>query len=614
MLGLLRVCGALVGVLEDDFGLPVRIIASGGPLLGFEMGALVHTSFVGVGAHAVTVPPGRTAYVACLPALLALSAPAGLNGGVQVQEWFLTAAERGNRATTIDDAHPGEQAWSAGNEITPLIHGGRYLPELLRCVREMTAGDLLLFTDWRGDPDQLLDGPGTEVSKVLCRAAERGVLVKGLVWRSHLDRFAFSEQENRHLGEEINRAGGEVLRDMRVRVGGSHHQKFVVLRHPGRPELDVAFVGGIDLCHSRFDDEQHAGDAQRQPMAAVYGPRPPWHDVQLAVRGPAVADVEAVFRERWNDPTPLSRNPVDTGIDRLRGEHTRAGALPPPLGADRQRGRQQVQLLRTYPHKRPRFPFAPDGERSVARGYQKAVARACRLIYVEDQYFWNAGVVSCFAAALARTPDLRLIVIVPRFPDQDGRWSEPPNLVGRQQAVELVRQAGGGRVGIYGLENHDGTPVYVHAKVGIVDDVWACVGSDNVNRRSWTHDSELACAVLDDERDGRRPDALDATGAGARRFARDLRLRLATEHLDRPPDQVDDLCDPVVAFDAFERSARALQDWYDDGAHGVRPPGRLRPYPTPQLPRRTLRWAVPLYRAVYDPDGRPRSLRSGGRF
>ena len=69
--------------------------------------------------------------------------------------------------------------------------------------------------------------------------------------RRDFDRFAFSEQENRHLGEDIEAAGGECLRDMRVRPGGSHHQKLVVLRHPGRPEHDVAFVGSIDLCHSR---------------------------------------------------------------------------------------------------------------------------------------------------------------------------------------------------------------------------------------------------------------------------------------------------------------------------------------------------------------------------
>ena len=64
---------------------------------------------------------------------------------------------------------------------------------------------------------------------------------------------------------------------------------------------------------------------------------------------------------------------------------------------------------------------------------------------------------------------------------------------------------------MYGVENHAGTPVYVHAKVCVVDDVWAAVGSDNVNRRSWTHDSELSCAVLDEERDLRAPRVVDRT-------------------------------------------------------------------------------------------------------
>ena len=114
-----------------------------------------------------------------------------------------------------------------------------------------------MFTDWRGDPGELLDGPGTAIADVFSAAASRGVVVKGLIWRSHLDRLSFSEQQNRHLGEKIEAAGGECLLDMRVRPGGSHHQKFVVLRHPGRPELDVAFVGGIDLCHSRRDTADH---------------------------------------------------------------------------------------------------------------------------------------------------------------------------------------------------------------------------------------------------------------------------------------------------------------------------------------------------------------------
>jgi len=529
-------------------------------------------------------------------------------------DWLLSADERGNPATRLDRRHDDGLAYSVGNDVRVLVHGGVYFPELVRAVRLMRAGDLLLFTDWRGDPDQVMDDDGSEVAHVLCSAASRGVVVKGLIWRSHLDRLSFSEQENRHLGEDIEAAGGECLRDMRVRPGGSHHQKFVVLRHPGRPERDIAFVGGIDLCHSRFDGPDHIGDPQRQPMAAVYGSRPPWHDVQLAVRGPAVGDIETVFRERWEDPAALTRNPIDRVIDALRREDRTPGVLPAQLADPAPVGGQAVQVLRTYPKRRPGYPFAPQGERSIARAYQKVVARAQRLIYLEDQYFWSPEVVRCFADALRSAPGLHVVAVVPHHPDQDGRFSLPPNLVGQQQALDLLRRAGGHRVAVYGIENIAGTPVYVHAKVCVIDDLWASVGSDNVNRRSWTHDSELSCAVLDDARDERDPAVLDRFGDGARSFARELRLTLAREHLDRSPGDDADLVDPQAMAAAFAGSAHALQRWYADGQPGPRPPGRLRPHAAPRLSRRTQAWATPLYKAIYDPDGRPGPLRRGKRF
>ncbi|MGI8577516.1 MAG: phospholipase D family protein [Nocardioidaceae bacterium] len=532
---------------------------------------------------------------------------------MSVKEWLLGPAERGNPATRLDRRHADGAAWTTGNDVTVLIHGATYFPELARCVDGMRSGDHLMFTDWRGDPDQRVGEAGLAIGQLFCRAAARGVIVKGLVWRSHLDRFAFSEEENRHLGEEIEAAGGECLRDMRVRPGGSHHQKFVVLRHPGRPELDVAFAGGIDLCHSRYDDDAHAGDAQHQKMAKIYGPRPPWHDVQLAIRGPAVGDIETVFRERWEDPAPLSRNPIDRLIDVVRREDSRPDPLPPPLPDPEPCGHQTVQVLRTYPHRREGYPFAPAGERSVAHAYTKVTALAKSLIYVEDQYFWASDVVSCFADALRRNLELHLIVVIPHHPDQDGRFSKPPNLVGRQQAVDLVRRAGGDRVAIYGIENHAGVPVYVHAKVCVIDDIWSSVGSDNVNRRSWTHDSELSCAVMDDDVDA-TDTGQPVTAAETGRFAQRLRLTLAREHLDRSAGDDGALVDPLKAFAAFEQSARALQKWHDGGRQGPRPPGRLRPYDAPRLDSRTLAWATPLYNVVYDPDGRPRRLRRTTQF
>ncbi|WP_084960977.1 phospholipase D family protein [Thermoactinospora rubra] len=496
---------------------------------------------------------------------------------MRLEDWFLTEEERGNPATRLEP-------WTTGNLVRPLIHGATYFRELKRCVDALEKDDLLLFTDWRGDPDERLTDGGPGVARVMAQAAERGALVRGLIWRSHLDLMRFSSAENRHLGEDIEAAGGQALLDTRVRAGGSHHQKFVIIRHDRRPQDDVAFVGGIDLCHSRRDTAEHLGDPQAAPMPKVYGPRPPWHDAQVAIQGPAVAEVEKVFCERWEDPTPETRQPLRRlrdHIEHLDDEPPLPKPGPPPAEC----GPHPVQLLRTYPYKRPAYPFAPMGERSVARAYRKVLRQARSLVYLEDQYLWSREVIEPFARALERHGDLRMIIVVPRHPDQDGWLAGAASLIGRVDALARLKQAGGDRVAVYDLENEEGTPIYVHAKVCVVDDTWATVGSDNVNLRSWTYDSELSCAVLDHD------------------FARSLRLTLAAEHLgvDEAPGE--------DVFEAFAECAARLESWHRGGRRGPRPPGRLRPHSAPELTRTRRMLAFPLYKLAVDPDGRPPGWR-----
>jgi phosphatidylserine/phosphatidylglycerophosphate/cardiolipin synthase-like enzyme len=161
--------------------------------------------------------------------------------------------------------------------------------------------------------------------------------------------------------------------------------------------------------------------------------------------------------------------------------------------------------------------------------------------------------------------------------------------------------------------NAGGTPIYVHAKICIVDDVWMTCGSDNFNRRSWTSDSELTCAIVDQTRDGRHPLDPGGQGDGARQLPRNLRMQLWGEHLGRAPD------DPALlhAADGLElwfETASALDRWYANGAQGARPPGQARvhnPEPVSKLDRI---WASPLYSAIFDPDGRPRRMRKAGKF
>jgi phosphatidylserine/phosphatidylglycerophosphate/cardiolipin synthase-like enzyme len=525
-------------------------------------------------------------------------------------QWLLSSEERGNPHTAL----PG---WTAGNLAEPLLHGSTYFDRLVDEVRSLNAGDHLFFTDWRGDPDEKLRDDGPTVAELFTESVKRGVCVRGLVWRSHMARLSLNKEANRALDVEIEHGGGEVILDQRIRRLGSHHQKLVVLRHDEDPSKDVAFVGGIDLCYGRRDDAEHLGDPQPLPMAKAYGERPPWHDVQLMIRGPAVAVVDTVFRERWDDPnSPDEDHPLAWIHDKLNHTRLHADPLPPTVPAPPECGPHYVQTLRTYPAIRPPYDFAPHGERSVARGYSKAVKRARRLIYLEDQYMWSADVARLFAEALRAHPDLHMVVVVPRVPDQEGVLAERPELVGRWQAIDMCRNAGESRVHVFDVENHEGTPVYVHAKVCVVDDVWASVGSDNFNRRSWTHDSELSSAVLDTTRDPREPRDPGGLGDGARVFARNLRLTLAREHLDLPQDDRSDadLIDPDRFIATITESAKRLDAWHEGGRKGPRPAGRLRPHRADRLPWHTRLWATPVYRFLDDPDGRPLKLRLQRKF
>ena len=512
-----------------------------------------------------------------------------------LRHWFLTDAERGNPSSTI-------RPHTVGNLVEPLVHGSTYFRRLNRDVAALQAGDEIYLASFRGDSEELLDGPGTAVGDVLAAAASRGITVSGLVWRSQPEVLEQSEEANADLVRTLRDAGAEVVLDARTRRGGSHHQKLVVCRSA---HGDVAFVGGIDLSLSRADDAQHAGDPQVMPFTSAYGKQPPWHDVQIAVQGPAVTDVELTFRERWEGSTALDfPSPLRMAFDRVKhaGVLT-APDLPEPRPDPPAAGPHAVQVLRTYPARWRRYPFAPLGERSIARAYRKALSRAEALVYVEDQYLWAPAVARLLVAALRRRPELRLVVVVPRYPDKEGR-ARTPSLVGRERAIAVCKAAGADRFAIYDVESPTGAPVYVHAKVVVMDDVWAMVGSDNMNRRSWTHDSELSCAVIDNTPDQRSPTDPAGQGDGARRFARDLRLELWCEHLDRSPEDVDDLLDPASAFDALAASATALQAWYDAGSVGPRPAGRLRPHVPERVRRRDRWWAVPVSRLLYDPDGR----------
>jgi phosphatidylserine/phosphatidylglycerophosphate/cardiolipin synthase-like enzyme len=530
--------------------------------------------------------------------------------------WFLSGAERGNAATVVHAGGAGSPSWSEGNLVRPLVHGATYFARLHEELSALQAGDRVWFTDWRGDSDERLTADGPTIGELLARLAQAGVEVRGLIWRSHGERVSapMSGRSNELLSRRINDAGGEVLLDQRVRLFGCHHQKLVVIRRRDDPSRDVAFVGGIDLSHSRRDDADHGGDPQAVTMDSRYGKRPPWHDAALELRGPVVADVLELFAERWNDPHPLDRRtPYRMLLQRLadmpRHPEPLPATAPPPPPA----GPHAVQLLRTYGMKHPPFPFAPGGERSIAQAYTKAFSQARTLIYIEDQYLWSEEVAAGIAAALEHNPELNVIAVVPRYPDSDGVLGGPPKRVGQLRAISRMHRVAPDRVGVFDLENSAGTPIYVHAKICIIDDIWFTCGSDNFNRRSWTTDSELTCAVIDTSASHGESPAADTASGGYRPLAYGLRLQLWAEHLGLDQDDPQ-LHAPAAGLKLWNAAADALDQWHKTGRRSLRPKGHVRHHNTEPVPPLQRLWADAANRLVVDPDGRPRRMRGTTPF
>jgi phosphatidylserine/phosphatidylglycerophosphate/cardiolipin synthase-like enzyme len=138
--------------------------------------------------------------------------------------------------------------------------------------------------------------------------------------------------------------------------------------------------------------------------------------------------------------------------------------------------------------------------------------------------------------------DFRLLIVLPSKPNSGG--DDTRGVLGEL----LEADAGAGRLVVCTLYARFGRvaePVYVHAKIGIVDDTWLTLGSANLNEHSLFNDSEMNIVTHDS------------------RVARDTRLRLWAEHLElavaavsgEPADVIDALWKPIAEEQLARREA-----------------------------------------------------------
>lgn len=324
-------------------------------------------------------------------------------------------------------------------------------------------------------------------------------------------------------------------------AGSAQHQKIVVV------DDVLAFCGGLDMTARRWDTRAHHDDDRRR----VGYRRDPWHDATTAVDGAVARAMGELARARWRAATGASPKPPPP-LDPIWPD----GLVPTFENID-------VAVARTMPaHGEQREV------REIERLYLDAIESAQRTIYCETQYFASDRIAKAMGRRL-REPDGPEIVIV-----------NPKNAEGivESQVMDtsrsrLLRSTEGldraDRFAICHPVTRGQRPIYVHAKILIVDDRLLRVGSSNLNNRSMGFDSECDIAVTAAAEDSDRRDAIAA-----------VRNDLLAEHLD---------CSRAEVARAVEAAGGSL-------VRAVRDIGEARA----ARRRRSLRPVVPAPNSMFD--------------
>lgn len=338
-----------------------------------------------------------------------------------------------------------------GHQVEHLVDGGPYFTTLLR---EIEAAQTSIYVESYILKD---DRTGRRVTGALRRRAREGLDV-ALIY----DGFG-SLGLAPELPKELALDGVKVLEyrplsDLeQVPWRARNHRKLSVF------DGACALLGGMNIS----DD-----------YAAVEDDGKGWRDSAVLVRGPAVSQLEAMFRRLWSmrATVPLGREP---------------GPVPAPIP-----GGEEVRFVGTYSR----------AERAEVRNsYLRAIVGAQRSIRITNAYFNpDRGIYRALKRAARRGAEVELIL----GGETDVRFVL---YVSRGLYTGLLKA---------GVRIYEWSERVLHAKTAVIDGEWSTVGSANLNHRMVWHDLEVNAII----RGARTAAALEAQFAADRSRSRPITL------------------------------------------------------------------------------------------
>jgi len=373
----------------------------------------------------------------------------------------------------------------AGNRVRPLIDGEPAFRRVCDAIDQAQAR-VWVAVAFLWATFQMPDGRGS-FFEVLARARQRGLDIRVLFWRPddatvHLRTNAFWGSPT-HIAMLEQQASEISIRWDRGHPGFCQHQKLWLI--DAGLETACAFVGGINLNPHSVVAPGHRGAEHN-------------HDMYLEVSGSGVTDIQHNFVQRWNEAS--ERHAADG-----RWGPAADCDLPFPDRVTAACGSTIVQVQRTihpgrYTNTHPTpggAPFAiADGEFSNCDQYIHAIRAAREYIYLENQAIAVRPILQELMTAVNR--GVAVVLVLPMVGNKIDSPADPHCESFRDERRALANTSHFTLAGLAGRDaNGTRHPVHVHAKLMIIDDVWATAGSCNLHRYSLYGNSELNIAFAD---------------------------------------------------------------------------------------------------------------------
>ena len=225
-------------------------------------------------------------------------------------------------------------------------------------------------------------------------------------------------------------------------VNNRDHRKLLVV--DGR----TAFIGGINI------SSVYASGSASRPRGKATGNTAAWRDTDLQVEGPVVGELQKLFIETW---------------EKQHGKPLADKAYFPALKVQ---GKDIVRAIGSTPD----APYS-----LIYLTLISAIGNAEKHVHLTNAYFVpDPQLLKSLVDAARRGVDVKLIL--PSHSD-----SEVVFHAGRSHYLALLKA---------GVRIYERQGALLHSKTALIDGIWSCVGSSNLDWRSFLDNDEINVVVL----------------------------------------------------------------------------------------------------------------------